>query len=75
MNQEMLVIIDGHVLIKYIEEVITDAGLDFEKVCNRAGISDRDLCRYLESERWPSVMTIHKLNKAYQEELEYMKVG
>ena len=61
-------VIDGFILIKYIENVVSDAGLDFERVCKRAGVSDRDLYRYLNGERWPSISTITKINRAFLEE-------
>ena len=64
-------VIDGFLLIKYMEEVISDAGIDFERVCERAGVSDRDLHRYLSGERWPSLSTISRINQAFLEEREF----
>ena len=61
-------VIDGFTLVKYIENVVSDAGLDFECVCKRAGVSDRDLYLHLNGERWPSSSTISKINRAFLEE-------
>ena len=75
MNQEVILLVDGLILMQMIESTVRKSGLDFESVCSRAGITGRTLDRYAKGSRWPSVSTIKKLNQAYMEEMEVMKVG
>lgn len=68
MKQEIMMI-DGVALIQMCEAKAKQAGVDFDRICKRAGLCESTVWRWAAGERWPHIATIQKLNKSFRDEV------
>ena len=59
--------IDSFLLVKYMEERAREHGRDFSELCERAGVYESTLYRWISGKRWPTNATIKRLNDAFKE--------